>query len=306
VRGRQPKDLAASVRQRLLNLARSRGEDFQLILTHYGIERLLYRLGRSPYSGSFVLKGALLFLVWERPHRPTRDVDLLGLGGSSAASAEAAIREILRTPVEPDGLELDLDSVRSEEIREGQVYRGVRVRLRGSLAGAMIPIQLDIAFGDAVTPAPQTVEYPTLLDFPAPRIRAYPPEAVVAEKFQALLVLGMANSRMKDLYDLWILSERMRFEGPELCRAIDATFHRRRTPVPADPPVALTDAFSGDPGKRQQWGAFLIRTGLGAPSLPEIIDRLEAFLLPPSRAIVREEAFDGVWPPGGPWRSRTP
>ena len=302
---RAPKDLAASVRRRLLDRARQRAEDYQLVLVHYGVERFLYRLSRSRHADRFILKGAMLFSAWEEaPHRPTRDLDLLGYGDDEVSSVEQVVADTVRTDVEPDGLEFDEGSIRGEEIREEQEYRGVRVRLTAHLAGARIPLQVDVAFGDAVTPAPEPLEYPTMLDLPAPRLRAYPPEPVVAEKFQAMVALGMANSRMKDFYDVWALAERMRFEGPRLRRALEATFRRRRTPLPSAAPVTLTAEFHDDGSKRLQWSAFLGRTGLKAPDLPAVIARLRAFLLPPAGSIARGDPFDLVWPPAGPWRSR--
>lgn len=302
---RAPKDLAASVRRRLLDRARQRAEDYQLVLVHYAVERFLYRVSRSPHADRFILKGAMLFTAWEEaPHRPTRDLDLLGYGEDAVSSVEQVVADIVRTDVEPDGLEFEEGSIRGEEIREEQEYRGVRVRLTAHLAGARIPLQVDVAFGDVVTPAPQLLEYPTMLNLPAPRLRAYPPEPVVAEKFQAMVALGMANSRMKDFYDVWALAERMRFDGPRLRGAIEATFRRRRTPVPSDAPVVLTAEFHDDRSKQVQWSAFLGRTGLTAPDLQAIIARLRAFLLPPAASIARGDPFDLMWPPAGPWQSR--
>lgn len=302
---REPKDLAASIRQRLLNLARKRGEDFQLALIHYGVERFLYRLSSSPLADHFVLKGAMLFSIWDEvPRRPTRDLDLLGFGDDAVAAVERAVAQIVRTEVEPDGLVFDEGSIRGEEIREEQEYGGVRVRLRASLAAARIPLQVDVAFGDVVRPEPRTVEYPTMLGQAVPRLRAYRPEPVVAEKFQALVALGMANTRMKDFYDLWLVAERMRFEGPPLRQAIEATFRQRETRVPLDPPVALTADFHHDASKQQQWAAFLTRSNLQAPALSAVIERLRTFLLPPAASIARGESFNETWQPGGPWGPR--
>lgn len=217
---------------------------------------------------------------------------------------ETVLAEIVRTNVEPDGLDFDVGSIRGEEIREEQEYGGVRVRLTVHLAGARIPLQVDVAFGDAVSPGPRAVEYPTLLDLPAPRPRAYPPAPVVAEKFQAMVALGMANTRLKDFYDLWLLSERMSFEGKQIRQAIEATFGRRRTPASPDAPFALTAEFHDDSSKQVQWGAFLARVDLQAPSLPEVIRRLQAFLLPPATSVARKQPFDAIWHPSGPWIPR--
>ncbi|MBI4391296.1 MAG: nucleotidyl transferase AbiEii/AbiGii toxin family protein [candidate division NC10 bacterium] len=301
---KQPKDVAASVRQRLLNRARERGEDFQLVLTHYAVERLLYRLSRSAHHERFVLKGAMLFSVWSGvPHRATRDLDLLGYGDSAVAALERVFREICRTTVEEDGLEFPEASLRGEEIRDEQDYQGVRLAFLARLAGARIPIRVDIGFGDTVSPPPETVTYPTLLNFPAPRLLAYSREGVVAEKFQAMVVLGIANSRMRDFFDLWYLAQWFEFVGPRLCGAIQATFSRRKTPVPPHIPLALTAEFHRDRDKQLQWGAFLRRAGLDADrkTLPQVAESLRGFLLPPADALVRSVPFDMIWSPGGPW-----
>ena len=204
--GQKGKNTAVSVRDRLLKLARQRGEDFQLILTRYGLERILYRLSQSEHCNQFILKGAMLFSLWStETHRPTRDVDLLGFGESDEATLQQIFSDLCRVPVEDDGLLFLADSIRVESIRDATEYGGVRVTLLGYLADARIPVQADIGFGDVVTPEPEQIEYPTLLEYPAPSLRAYPRETVVAEKYQALVNLGIANSRMKDFYDLWIM-----------------------------------------------------------------------------------------------------
>jgi hypothetical protein len=299
-----PRNLPASIRQRLLNLARQRGEDFNFILTLYGLERLLYRLGQSPYRAGFVLKGAMLLRAWSvSMHRPTRDLDLLGRGEHTLARLESIFAEVWRLPVEDDGLELEPGSIRGEEIREAQEYGGVRVTMTARLASARIRIQVDVGFGDAVTPRPAELAYPTLLGGPAPVLLAYPPETVVAEKLQAVVALGLANTRMKDFYDLWILSRGFTFSGETLSRAIGATFKRRGTAVPTGEPEGLSAAFYDDPGKQRQWSAFLGRTGLAGqtPALPVAAQALRTFLLPPLPALGAGKAFTARWPAGGPW-----
>ena len=249
------KNTAASVRDRLLALARERGEDFQLLLTQYGLERLLYRLSQSGYRDRFILKGAMLFMLWsDQPHRPTRDVDFLGLGDSSEAGLQAIFCELCDIPVEDDGLTLMADSVQVEVIRDETEYGGIRVKLFGDLAGARVPIQADIGFGDAVTPEARETEYPTLLGNPAPHLRAYPRETVVAEKYQALVNLGMANSRMKDFYDLWVIAREFDFDGLTLSEAIRNTFSRRRTALPEYTPSGLSPEFYEDTHKRVHSG----------------------------------------------------
>ena len=246
----KPRNLAASVRQRLMNVARAQKEDFQLILTRYALERLLYRLSQSKYRDVFVLKGAMLFQLWgDQPHRPTRDLDLLGRGENSIPRFERIFQEVCDRPVEEDGLVFNAESVHGETIKEDQEYEGLRLTLDCRLENARIPIQIDIGFGDVVTPATSELSYPVLLDFPAPILAVYSRESVVAEKFQAMVMLGIANSRMKDFYDLWVLARQFEFQGPMLCQAIRATFERRRTSVPAEVPLALSAEFSNDQGK---------------------------------------------------------
>lgn len=304
---RQVRDVAASVRQRLLKLSRERGEDFQLILNHYAVERLLYRLGQSAYNQQFVLKGAMLFSVWGGgPHRPTRDLDLLGHGHNHVADVEQVFWEICHTRVEDDGIEIDPTSIHGEEIQGNDEYEGVRISLITYLAGARINLQVDVGFGDLVVPDPEMVSYPVLLDFPEPRVRAYPREAVVAEKYQAMVQLGIANSRMKDFHDLWELAQRFEFIGDRLAQAIQATFERRRTPLPIELPLALTADFHDDTTKREQWRAFLVKGRLeGSPGeLREVTVFLVPFLMPPTLALVDSCRFEGFWPPGGPWETR--
>lgn len=301
----KPSNLAASVRQRLLNNAKQNGEAFDLVLTRYALERLLYRLGKSQYHNQFLLKGAMLFAVWGgAPHRPTRDIDLLGFGPNDLAQLQAIFQNICQEQVAPDGLEFLADTVRADEIRENQAYQGVRVLFDAKLENAVIPIQVDIGFGDAVTPAPEDITYPTVLDFPAPQLRAYPFYTVVAEKFQAMVWLGIANSRMKDFYDLWDILQRFEFDGETLAMAIKASFERRNTPIPTEAPLALTQAFASDTTKQKQWDAFLRKNALSVDklALADIIAALHAFLMPPTLNISGGSTFTATWPAGGPWR----
>lgn len=299
------KNTAASVRDRLLAMARERREDFQLLLTQYGLERLLYRLSESDYRDRFILKGAMLFMLWhDQPHRPTRDVDFLGFGDSSEATLQAIFHELCEIQVEDDGLILMTDSVQVEVTRDEAEYGGIRVRMFGNLAGARIPIQADIGFGDAVTPEAREIEYPTLLGNRAPKLRAYPRESVVAEKYQALVHLGLANSRMKDFYDLWVIAQKFDFDGLTLSAAICNTFSRRRSPLPEQTPSGLSAEFHDNIHKNNQWNAFLRKGALAttSPSLSEVCRMLETFLLPPTQASLEEHEFRATWEPGGPWR----
>ncbi len=300
-----PTNLAASVRQRLLH-SRQRGEDFNLTLVRYGTERLLYRLSRSQYADRFVLKGAVLITEWiGESYRATRDVDLLGYGSSSQEELSRVFRDICRLEVEPDGLVFMPDTVTVEEIRGNQEYQGQRVKIRAELAGARIPLQVDIGFGDPVRSGSNEIGLHTLLDCSTPILRAYPPESVVAEKFEALVALGLPNSRLKDFYDVWIMSKRLQFDGPKLARAVRETFQRRKTPVPRETPLGLSEEFATDDSKQAQWRGFLDRHGLTVDTtLEEVIDELHGFLLPPAKSVTEDRSFPHVWPAGGPWENR--
>ena len=294
---------AASVRQRLLNRARAEGEDFQALLTRYVLERFLYRLGRSDHRERFVVKGAMLFVLWEGDlHRMTRDLDLLGSGPSAIADVERAVREILSVEVEDDGVTFAPATVRGDLIREEQEYEGVRVTAEARVGNARVRLKIDVGFGDAITPEAKEATFPTLLDAPPPVLRAYPKETVVAEKLQAMVALGILNSRMKDFYDLWHLARHDHFDGPTLTEAVRATFERRSTTLPADAPLALTEEFATDEGKQTQWRAFIRRGRLSdEAALVEVIDVLRAFLLPVLNAAREGRPLDARWEPGGPW-----
>ncbi len=293
------RNIAASVRQRLLNASRARREDFQVTLMRYALERLLYRLSKSAHHDQFIIKGAMLFSAWnEVPHRPTRDLDLLSFGASDIPRLEGMFREIVSTEVEPDGLEFFSESVRGGRIKEDQDYEGVRISIQARLEQARLSLQIDIGFGDAVTPAPEEIEYPTLLtDSPAPRLRAYSRFSVVAEKFQAMVMLGIVNTRMKDFFDVWTLARSFDFDGRVLCQAMKMTFERRETKVPSTTPLALTPEFYEDQTKQSQWGAFLKRSQLAAQSttLDEVAAVLRDFLLPPALAVAKGNSFDARW-----------
>lgn len=273
------RNLAASIRARLKKHADAKKQDFNLTLTHYGLERLLYRLSISAHSRNYLLKGALLFSLWyDQPHRPTRDADLLGFGPDDVESAVNAFREICQIAVE-DGIIFDAASVQGAVIRKEAGYGGVRVDMSAALDGARIALQVDIGFGDAVTPGGEAIRYPVLLDdMPAPRLRSYPKYTVVAEKLHAICLLGMANTRMKDYFDLWVLMQEGSLDPAELRCAIAATFERRKLAMPSTVPAGLGDSFSGDAAKRAQWTAFLKKNRLDAAELGDVVTRLrEAF-----------------------------
>jgi predicted nucleotidyltransferase component of viral defense system len=280
---RPAKNIAASVRQRLMNLRQARGEDYNALLTQYAIERFLYRLSKSDLAGRFVLKGAMLFRVWEGSlHRPTKDLDLLGQGDATPAAVASAVRQVIATPVEDDGLAFAPDSINAAEIREEQEYGGIRVKMIASLGNARIPMQIDVGFGDAVTPEAPAREYPSLLGMNAPRLRMYPPETVVAEKLETAVTLGMTNSRMKDYYDLLVILRSYDLDDQVLARAVAATFKRRRTELPSRLPVGLSDEFGNDAAAQRLWREFLRRLRIeDAPAdLQETVTRLRERLWP--------------------------
>ncbi len=275
----------ASIRQRLLNHARVRGEDFQFVLDRYAIERLMYRLSISPHRDRFLLKGAMLFSAWfDAPHRPTRDADFLAAGVPPDAEAMlGVIRDLLAMNAD-DGLEFDHGTLAVRQIREEAKYHGLRATLRGKLGTATCLVQWDVGFGDAVTPGPEEIEMPVLLpDMPAPRMRVYPRETAFAEKLEAMALLGMVNSRMKDYFDLLALAREGRVDPQVLAEAIHATFARRGTPLPDHLPTGLTEAFALDQGKRAQWRAFLSRNRLEAPDLEIVVAELALFVAPAVR-----------------------
>ena len=269
------RNLAASIRARLKQHADASKQDFNLTLTQYGLERLLYRLSISQHADNYLLKGALLFSLWyDQPHRPTRDADLLGYGPDDIDTAVSTFRKICQIEV-GDGIAFEPGSVKGSEIRKEAGYGGVRIDLQAKLDGARIALQVDIGFGDAVTPAPEPVNYPVLLDdLPAPQLRAYPKYTVVAEKFHAVCLLGMANTRMKDYFDLWVLLTEETLDPVELHRAVQATFARRRLAIPEAIPVGLSDAFAQDVTKQKQWNAFLKKNRLQPLDLAQVAGRL--------------------------------
>lgn len=277
-------NLGASVRAKLLNQARATGQPFDLILVRFALERLLYRLSISGHAERFVLKGAMLLTTWfDDPARPTRDLDLLGFGDPDPDAMLATFREILSIDVD-DGVLFNPDTLRVDRIREALDYGGVRLRAVADVGGARVPVAIDVGFGDALEPGAELLDYPTLLDQPAPKLRAYARETVIAEKFQAMVALGRANSRMKDFYDIWLLATSFQFENDRLARAIKATFERRETTIPDQLPDALTRDFGEDPAKIQQWEAFKRDLGADPGSLIDVCATLAAFLGPQAEA----------------------
>jgi hypothetical protein len=299
------KNLAASVHARLQNRARAEKRPFQELLQYYAMERFLYRLSMSSYRERFILKGALMLHVWQAPlSRATKDVDLLGRFDNSLESMTRAVREMCETDVEPDGMLFDPGTVRAQRIKEDADYEGVRVRFVGFLGKAQAPMQIDVGFGDVVTPGSEKITYPSLLDFPAAKLAGYTRETVVAEKFHAMVYLRTANTRMKDFHDVWLLAKHFPFDGQILAKAVSATFAHRDTVIDVNP-IAFTPEFTEQATTVAQWTAFRSRLAIDAvpEHLPVIIEALVDFLLPVARACqgAGVAPFTERWLPGGPW-----
>ncbi|MEE9350686.1 MAG: nucleotidyl transferase AbiEii/AbiGii toxin family protein [Thiotrichaceae bacterium] len=292
------KDIAASIRQRLLNLAKDKHENFDYVLRQYLIQRLLYRLSVSEYRDQFLLKGAMLFWVWNQDiHRPTRDIDLLGFGSNDKQHLAEVFQGVISLQ-EDDGLAFDAQNIHVQDIKEDAKYQGVRITGHANLDQARIPFQIDIGFGDAVTPDSENISLPSFLDLPAANIGAYPVYTVVAEKFQAMVELGIANSRLKDFFDLWMIASQFDLEGSILMDAISATFSQRETIIDLQGLTVFSNAFKIDQQKGTQWKAFLNKNQLQvAKSFPEIMTDLEAFLLPPYSCLASKLDFSLQWSP---------
>lgn len=304
---KQPRDKSASIRARLMNVAKLNNEAFDLVLVRFAIERLLYRLSQSKYRDHFVVKGATMFQVWSNlSHRPTRDLDLLGTGEPEVDRFVEIFQDLCVQVVENDGLVFVVDSVSATKMKEDEEYEGVRMKFDALLGSARIPIQVDVGFGDAITPSSQLIVFPTVLELPAPHLQSYPRETVVAEKFQIMVMLGIANSRMKDFFDLFTLCTQFEFDGELVRRAIRATFERRKTSIPTTRPIALTTEFSEDQQKSVQWNAFLRKTNLNSNdlSLSGITARLADFLMPPAAAASQGKQFSKYWRPIDGWTER--
>ena len=298
----------ASVQAKLRNLSRATGSDTSLLLVRYLIERFLYRLSLSPHRERFILRGATLFSVWsDTPYRPTRDLDMLAMGDSSPEALRQLLLDICATPVSPDdGVIFLPETLVVEERTVGRAYQGLYVEVLAQLGSARPRLELDLSFGEAITPAPMEIELPALLDKPRPRLRAYPQETVIAEKTEALVQLGLGNTRLKDFFDLWYLSHAFVFDGQSLTNALKATFTRRNTAFPADGlPEALTSAFSSDPIKQSQWERFVSKIGSDqpAPALEALLHELRKFLQPLLAALSDDRELTAKWPPGGPWNA---
>ena len=301
---RPPVNVPASVRARLLKVAKARREDFTLTLMNYAAERFLYRLSKSKHRDQFVLKGAMLFAVRiGEPYRPTRDLDLLGLGDATEAAINAAITDIAVTPVDEDGLAFEASSLTVHPIREDNRHGGLRAVLHARIAEARIHVQIDIGFGDAISPAALDLEFPTLLtDMASPRVLAYPTETIIAEKAEAMVDLGISNSRMKDFSDVAVAARRIAFDGESLVAALRATFQRRGTTLPDGEIVALSEQFVLDASAQANWKAFAARSRQREfEFLQEVVGELQRFLGEPFLHARSTDRFAAHWSPGGPW-----
>lgn len=296
-----PKNMPASVRQRLLNRAKSDRRPFNELLQYYAMERFLYRLSKSAHADRFVLKGGLMLRVWRSPElRPTMDIDMLGRTSNEGAHIVVQIRDILTTDVATDGLTFDTDSIQAERIVEDADYEGIRIRFLGTLGSAKINMRIDIGFGDVVYPDPEESDLPTLLDFPPPRLLCYSRESSISEKIEAMVKLGVLNSRMKDFYDIWLLSRQFDFDGAKLTEAIRLTFERRGAKLPLEV-EAFAEPFIE--AKQTQWAAFCKR--LQQDQIPtafrEIAASLDRFLSPITAALFSGTPSPKNWTAPGPW-----
>ncbi len=295
------KNISASVRQRLLNRSKTDKRPFNELLQYYAMERFLYRLSKSSHADHYILKGALMLRAWRSPEfRATMDIDMLGRTSNEEANIVAQIRDIIALDVDSDGLVFDPDSIQTEQITEDADYEGIRIRFRGLLGTARINMQIDIGFGDIVYPEPEEADLPTMLDSPAPRLLCYSRESSIAEKFEAMVKLGFLNSRMKDFYDIWLLSRQFHFEQATLAEAIRLTFEQRGIVLPSD-----IDAFSETfiDTKQSQWMAFYKRLKQDhiPASFQDIVAEVESFLVPIVSSIFQETPTITSWRPAGPW-----
>lgn len=289
------KNLPASIHQRLLNKAHESGRAFNELLQYYAIERLLYRLAISEYSELFTLKGALMFNAWGLTNlRPTRDIDLLGHTQNTVDAVLKIFQDLSKLETDPDGLEFDPVQVQGERIKEDADYEGIRITMPARLGKTRLTIQIDIGFADVITPAPERLDYPTILDFPVPHLYGYPPETVIAEKFQAMTVLGMANSRMKDFYDIWMLITNFEFDGMVIQTAIERTFQNRSTDLPDEKHIIFSEEFAES--KRNQWSAFSKKLRKeNAVAIHQIIATMRGFFFPVLHASQQGTVFKKKW-----------
>lgn len=299
------KNIEASIRARLQNKAKETSRPFSEVLQYYGMERFIYRFGRSKYADKFILKGALMFTVWQVPERRTTlDIDFLARYDNKVADIETVIKDICTMPVESDGLMFDSKTVKGRKIKEDADYEGVRVKFMGFLERSRIPMQIDVGFGDIIYPKPKVIDYPSILDFPKPHLKGYPAESVVSEKFEAMVKLGLLNSRMKDFYDIWLMMRQFDFNGSNLSEALKLTFGHRKTHFPQGKPLFAEEIYDEESDRQTLWKAFLKKGDIKhvPEKLASTARDIEEFLIRPLDAINKGQGFKEEWKAPGPWR----
>lgn len=299
------KNIEASIKDQLQNKAKETNRPFAEVLQYYGMERFLYRLCQSKYAGKFILKGALMFTVWHVPERRTTlDIDFLTQYDNQIANIEKIIKDVCRTAVIPDGLVFNPENVKGRRIKEGADYEGVRVKFLGLLKRSRIPMQIDIGFGDSIYPKAKEIEYPVILDLPKPKLKGYPIGSVISEKFEAMVKLGLLNSRMKDFYDIWLMMRQFKFDGAELGEALKRTFEHRNTPLPKKIPLFAEEIYDEKSDRQILWKAFLTKSEIQhAPEKLSIVaENIEGFLIQPIERISKKEKFNKVWDEPGKWK----
>jgi len=299
------KNIQASIRARLQNIARQTNRPFAEVLQYYAMERFLYRFSKSQYAGKFILKGALMFTVWDIPQRRTTlDIDFSARFDNQITNIEKAIKNICKFNVVPDGLVFDPKTVKGQRIKEDADYEGVRVKFVGFLERSRVPMQIDLAFGDIVYPRPKTFDYPVMLDLPKPRLKGYPLETVISEKLEAIIKLGLLNSRMKDFYDIWLMMRQFNFNGSNLAEALKRTFEHRKTDLPKEKPLFADEIYDEKSDRQILWKAFIIKGDIQhAPAKLSVTAKaIEEFLVKPLNAINKRIEFKGEWTASGSWK----
>ncbi|OGF46369.1 MAG: hypothetical protein A2452_00810 [Candidatus Firestonebacteria bacterium RIFOXYC2_FULL_39_67] len=299
------RNIAASVKARLMSKAKETNRPFAEVLQYFGMERFLYRLSRSKYSEKFILKGALMFTVWQIPERRTTlDIDFLARYDNQIDSIENAMKDICEISIESDGIVFDLSTVKGTRIKADADYEGVRIKLIGFLEQSRIPLQIDIGFGDVVYPNPKTIDYPVVLDFPKPHLKGYPAENTISEKFEAMITLGSLNSRMKDFYDIWLLMRQHDFDGTNLAAAIQNTFTQRKIELPAKKPLFAEEIYDHGSDRQKLWKAFIVKeeSKIAPEHLSSVAKEIEDFLILPVKAIAKTKEFNKHWKAPGPWK----
>ena len=295
---KEVKNIEASIKARLKNKAQETNRPFAEVMQYYGMERFLYRFSKSKYADKFVLKGALLFAVWQIPdRRTTLDIDFLARFDNEVATIERVMKDVCDTSVDPDGLKFDPQTVKGMKIKEDADYEGVRIKFTGFLDRAEIPMQIDVGFGDIVYPKTKAIDYPVILDFPKPHLNGYPQESVISEKFEAMIKLGLLNSRMKDFYDIWLMMRQFEFKGANIASAIKKTFNNRKTDIPNKKPLFADEIYDEKSDRQTLWSAFLKKGDIQhAPgTLSVTAKEIENFLFEPIMALNENGKFDKTW-----------